>query len=113
MSWEVELTDEFERWYRDLEQGTQDRIVAALRVLRDRGPGLGRPLVDSIKGSSHPMKELRLGTIRILFVFDPRRIAVLLAGGDKQGKWQKWYRTAIPTADRLYEKHLAEIKKER
>jgi hypothetical protein len=59
------------------------------------------------------MKELRVGTIRILFAFDPRRIAVLLTGGDKQDKWQKWYRSAIPEADRLYTKHLNEIMKER
>jgi hypothetical protein len=113
VSWEVEFTDEFERWYRPLEQGTQDRIIAAVQVLRDQGPGLGRPLVDSVKGSEHSMKELRVGTIRILFVFDPRRIAVFLIGGDKQDRWQSWYRTAIPEADRIYAKHLDEIKKER
>jgi len=113
VSWEVEFTDDFERWYRGLEEGTQDRIIAAAQVLRDQGPGLGRPLVDSVKGSKHPMKELRVGTIRILFAFDPRRIAVLLTGGDKQDQWQKWYQRAIPKADRLYEKHLAEINKER
>lgn len=113
MSWEVEFSDEFERWYRDLPQSTQDRVIAAVQVLRDQGPGLGRPLVDSIKGSEHPMKELRVGTIRILFAFDPRRIAVLLNGGDKQDRWQKWYRSAIPEADRLYTKHLNEIKRER
>lgn len=113
MSWQVEFTHEFERWYRDLPQGTQDRIIASVQVLRDQGPALGRPLVDSVKGSEHAMKELRVGTIRILFAFDPRRIAVLLAGGDKQDRWQKWYRSAIPEADRLYTRHLNEIKKER
>ena len=51
-SWEVEFTDEFELWYRDLKQSTQDRIIAAVQVLRDQGPGLGRPLVDSVKGDS-------------------------------------------------------------
>jgi hypothetical protein len=52
------------------------------------------------------MKELRVGTIRILFAFDPRRVAVFLTGGDKQGKWNKWYRTAIPGADCLFAEHL-------
>lgn len=113
MSWEVEFSAEFERWYRDLPQSTQDRVIAAVQVLCDQGPGLGRPLVDSVKGSEHPLKELRVGTIRILFAFDPRRIAVLLNGGDKQDRWQKWYRSAIPKADRIYAKHLNEIKKER
>ena len=106
MSWEVELTTEFEEWYRSLDQADQERIVAVVQVLRDRGPGLGRPLVDSVKGSAFPIKELRVGTVRILFAFDPRRVAVLLTGGDKQHKWQRWYRTAIPEADRLYTKHL-------
>lgn len=106
MSWEVEFTTEFERWYRSLDRAEQDRIIAAVQVLRDRGPGLGRPLVDSVKGSAFAMKELRVGTVRILFAFDPRRVAILLIGGDKRNRWQEWYRTAIPQADRLYTKHL-------
>lgn len=109
MSWEVEFTEEFEQWYRGLNQGTQDRIIAVVQVLRDRGPGLGRPLVDSVKGSGHPMKELRVGTVRLLFAFDPRRVAVLLTGGDKQHRWQTWYRKAIPEADHLFAKHLKTI----
>lgn len=109
MSWDVEFTTEFEQWYRSLDQAEQERIVAVVQVLRERGPGLGRPLVDSVKGSAFPIKELRVGTVRILFAFDPRRVAVLLTGGDKQHKWQKWYRTAIPEADRLYTKHLETI----
>jgi hypothetical protein len=113
VSWEVEFTTEFGRWYRGLEEGIQDRIIAAVQVLRERGPGLGRPLVDSVKSSAFAMKELRVGTIRILFAFDPRRVVVLLVGGDKQHKWQKWYRTAIPEADRLYAKHLKTTKDKR
>jgi hypothetical protein len=112
VSWEVELTAEFERWYRGLDEGTQDRIIAAVQVLRSKGPGQGRPLVDTVKGSKHPMKELRVGTIRILFAFDPRRVAILLIGGDKRGKWREWYRTAIPRADRLYARHLRSIRKQ-
>ena len=53
------------------------------------------------------MKELRPGSsgsreIRILFVFDPKRKAIMLVGGDKQRKWDKWYRKAIPEAERRY-----------
>lgn len=109
MSWDIEFTDEFGQWYLGLDQTTQDRVIAAVQVLRDRGPGLGRPLVDSVQGSAFSMKELRVGTIRILFVFDPRRIAVLLVGGDKQHRWKRWYRTAIVEADRLYGEHLKTI----
>lgn len=54
------------------------------------------------------LKELRpLGTeIRILFIFGPDRTLVLLYGGNKEGEWTRWYRTAIPEAARLYRKYL-------
>ena len=44
-----------------------------------------------------------------MFIFDPRREAILLVGGDKSGQWAKWYRTAIPEAERLYEEYLEEL----
>jgi hypothetical protein len=53
------------------------------------------------------MKELRTGSIRILFVFDPSSTAVLLLGGDKRGNWSGWYEVAIPKADDLYDAYLA------
>ena len=46
--------------------------------------------------------------VRILFVFDPERKAVLLVGGDKQNKWNKWYKTAIREAERRYIRWLEE-----
>jgi hypothetical protein len=60
------------------------------------------------------MKELRppVANIRILFAFDPRRAAIFLIGGDKTNRWQSWYRTMIPVADRLYDDHLAELRRE-
>jgi DNA-binding XRE family transcriptional regulator len=41
-----------------------------------------------------------------LFVFDPWRSAILLVAGDKSGKWNRWYTTAIPHAQQLYEIYL-------
>jgi len=68
-------------------------------------------VVDSIKGSRHSnMKELRAGTLRVLFAFDPSRTAVLLLGGDKRDRWQQWYREAIPEADDLLEEHLQRVR---
>jgi hypothetical protein len=63
------------------------------------------------------LKELRPPSagpseVRILFVFDPWRSAILLVAGDKSGQWDRWYRTAIPRAEQLYEDYLAERKKE-
>ncbi|MHB1784164.1 MAG: type II toxin-antitoxin system RelE/ParE family toxin [Acidimicrobiales bacterium] len=47
----------------------------------------------------------------MLFVFDPARRAVLLAGGSKAGQWQSWYRQAIPQAEELYAKHIETMRR--
>ncbi|MGH2928315.1 MAG: type II toxin-antitoxin system RelE/ParE family toxin, partial [Solirubrobacteraceae bacterium] len=54
----------------------------------------------------------RGGHLRILFAFDPRRSAILLLGEDKSGQWSRWYETAIPEADRLYDEHLRQLRDE-
>jgi hypothetical protein len=111
--WDVEFTDQFEAWWDTLSVEDQQGIDAAVSVLEERGPGLGRPLVDTVEGSRHPhMKELRVGTIRILFAFDPRRAAILLAGGDKRERWQEFYEQMIPRADDLFDEHLKELESE-
>jgi hypothetical protein len=58
--------------------------------------------------------ELRPGSagateVRLLFVFDPERQAVILVGGDKAGNWSGWYRVAVPLAEQAYEDHLKRI----
>ncbi len=71
---------------------------------------MGRPTVDKVSRSKfHNMKELRpAGTsIRILFIFDPNRQAILLLGGDKKGNWKSWYDQNIPVAEERYENWLA------
>jgi len=111
--WDVEFSDEFEAWWDSLSIDEQQAVDAAVVVLERRGPGLGRPLVDTVEGSRHTnMKELRVGTIRILFAFDPRRSAILLIGGDKRGRWQEFYERMIPLADDLFDKHLQALKDE-
>jgi len=111
--WGVEFTDQFGEWWDTLTVAEQQSIDAAVRVLEQRGPGLGRPLVDTVEGSSHAnMKELRAGTTRVLFAFDPARNAILLIGGDKRDRWQQFYAEMIPLADRLFDEHLAELEKE-
>jgi hypothetical protein len=117
VAWDLYLTDEVDRWLDELAVSDADsyaQVVAGIEVLAEVGPSLGRPLVDRVKGSRlHGMKELRPGSagsteIRVLFVFDPWRSAILLVGGDKSGNWTHWYRTAIPKAERLYEEYLQE-----
>ena len=113
-------------WLASLDAPTRDCVTAAVEVLADLGPALGRPLVDTVEGSRFAnMKELRppspgSSEFRILFAFDPARRAVLLLGGDKSGadtrkaskkvKWSGWYKTAVPEADRRYDQHLANLK---
>jgi hypothetical protein len=110
--WKVELTREAEAWYMGLGDEDAHRIAASLDRLVETGPRLGRPFVDSIKGSRHHnMKELRSvgGHLRALFAFDPRRQAIVLLGGDKSGDWKGWYTRHIPLADKLYDKHLRSL----
>ena len=114
--WEVEYTDQFERWWRGLTVEQQEALDARVMLLGEFGPALGRPVVDTIKGSRHAhMKELRAsrgGALRVLFAFDPRRHAILLLGGDKTGAWSRWYEQAIPEADTLYDAHLEALRRE-
>jgi hypothetical protein len=111
--WTVEFTDQFGKWWDTLTATEQQSIDAAVRVLEQRGPGLGRPLVDTVEGSRHAnMKELRVNTTRVLFAFDPARNAILLIGGDKRDRWQQFYVEMIPLADRLFDEHLTELEKE-
>ncbi|MGP3958960.1 type II toxin-antitoxin system RelE/ParE family toxin [Nonomuraea sp. 3N208] len=102
----------------DTDRQTHKLVNQAILVLERNGPSEGRPLVDTIAGSKIPnLKELRPGSvgrseIRILFVFDPWRSAILLVAGDKAGNWERWYREAVPRAERLYEFYLVERHKE-
>ncbi|MFE9243051.1 type II toxin-antitoxin system RelE/ParE family toxin [Nocardiopsis sp. NPDC006938] len=83
-------------------------------MLERNGPAEGRPLVDTVAGSIMAnLKELRPGSaagseVRVLFAFDPWRSAILLVAGDKSGHWRRWYRVAVPEAERLYGKYLKE-----
>jgi hypothetical protein len=107
--WEVFFTAAAERWVMGLGDADFDTIIAAADLLQEREPALGRPTVDSIKGSRHRnMKELRAGSLRALFAFDPRRRAVVLVGGDKRGDWSGWYEHNVPIADDLYDAYLRE-----
>lgn len=115
--WDIYLTSEVTAWLEDLQASdtkTADLVDDAIYALSRSGPTLGRPLVDTITASKiKNLKELRPGSsgtteIRILFVFDPWRSAILLVAGDKSGKWNRWYGEAIPRAERLYDIYLKE-----
>lgn len=114
--WEVEYTDEFGEWWDELDADEQESIAASVELLRQLGPNLPRPHVDTLNGSRHAkMKELRTQhqgrPLRTLFAFDPRRAAILLIGGDKTGD-DRFYQRMIPLADDLYDEHLETLRNE-
>ncbi|GAA2619200.1 type II toxin-antitoxin system RelE/ParE family toxin [Paractinoplanes durhamensis] len=107
--WDIYLVDEVREWIDGLDMPSYRRVVQAIDALAEAGPGLGRPLVDTIHGSTLAnLKELRPGSVRILFAFDPWRSSILLVAGDKAGQWNSWYETAIPLAEQRYEIYLKE-----
>jgi hypothetical protein len=114
--WKVDV-GQVEDWLTDLDQSSYEQVVAALELIAERGPQLGRPLVDTVVGSRHKnMKELRPGSsgrseLRVLFAFDPERQAILLVAGDKAGNWVKWYRANIPIADDRFTEHLDRLER--
>lgn len=106
-----EFTPEFDALARQVRR----EVLALTLVLQELGPRLGRPRVDTLKGSRHSnMKELRFsaadGEWRVAFAFDPRRKAILLVAGDKSGGSEKrFYRGLIRKADERFDAHLARI----
>ncbi|HEV2085308.1 MAG TPA: type II toxin-antitoxin system RelE/ParE family toxin [Gemmatimonadales bacterium] len=110
MAWEVEYTDEFSQWWDGLSEEEQDSIAKSVGLLEDQGPHLGHPHSSKIMESRHQhMRELRVQhagrPYRVLYAFDPRRVGLLLIGGDKTGD-DRWYQKYVPQADDLYDEHL-------
>ena len=116
VSWDVEFTDEFGHWWDSLDQAAQDSIDVAVHLLEAKGPHLGFPFSSGVEGSRHNhMRELRVQhrgrPYRVLYAFDPRRVAVLLIGGCKGGE-HRWYERHVPWADDLYDEHLDQLRRE-
>ena len=106
--WEIRV-EHIADWLVSQDSATLAGIYAALDMLQEKGPALGRPLVKNLK-------ELRPASpgkteVRILFAFDPNRKAIMLLGGDKskggaKRAWAAWYRKAIPEAEKRYRGYL-------
>ena len=119
VNWVVEIGDEFGPEFDELHDDVRTELLALTRSLQQFGPQLGRPRVDTLKGSRHAnMKELRFsaadGEWRVAFAFDTKRKAILLVAGDKSGGSEKrFYRHLIRKADDRFDVHLARLKQER
>ena len=116
MAWNILFHDDFALEFAALAAPLQDELLAHALLLKDFGPGLGRPTVDTLKGSQHAnMKELRFawaGEVwRVAFAFDPERQGILLVGGDKGGADQRrFYKRLIAVADQRFSGHLETLK---
>lgn len=115
MLWTVIFHPAFEAEYEVLPEAVQDKLLQAAGLLKQLGPHLGRPHVDTLLGSAHSnMKEIRFeaadGAWRVAFAFDPARQAVVLVAGDKSGVAQKkFYKRLIAKADERLADHVCRL----
>jgi hypothetical protein len=113
--WAIDFHPAFKAEFDDLSPKAQDALLAMLVTLRERGPTVGRPNVDTLNGSAITnMKELRFradrGVWRVAFAFDPRRRGILPVVGDKAGVSEpKFYKRLIAKADARFEEHLKHL----
>jgi hypothetical protein len=94
----------------------QDSVDYYVRLLEEYGFALKYPYSSGVAGSRFDhMRELRVQhggrPYRVLYAFDPRRMAILLIGGDKTGN-DRWYEENVPRADGIYEAYLLELGRE-
>lgn len=115
MAWKVEFHHDFVSEFQELVRSVQIELLAHAKLLEQFGPSLGRPRVDTLKGSRHAnMKELRFsadnGVWRVAFAFDPKRQAILLVAGDKSAVNQRrFYKRLIEIADNRFTNHLDDL----
>ena len=115
MPWAIDFHPAFKAEFDDLSPRVQDALLAVLVALRQRGPTVGRPDVDTLKGSAFAnMKEIRFradrGVWRVAFAFDPQRRGILLVAGDKAGISEpKFYKRLIIKADARFKEHLRHL----
>jgi len=57
VEWEIEFTDTFAEWWDALDEYEQEDVTASVKLLRERGPALGRPHVDLVMTSAYREHE--------------------------------------------------------
>lgn len=115
MTWVVEFYEDYLVEVEALAPVVRRELLAQLHNLRQFGPRLGRPQVDTLNGSRYSnMKKLRFtaddGVWRVAFAFDWHRNAVLLVGGSKTGGSEnRFYKSLIKVADSRFDRHLSRL----
>jgi hypothetical protein len=106
----IKLTQEVDDWLPSLSVKESKAVNAVVAILQQDGPAMRRPTSGQIKSAKRhkTMRELVVpaGNIRILYMFDPLRNAVLLIGGTKTNNWDKWYAENVPKAEDIYDEYL-------
>lgn len=110
---EVIATDEFVEWWDGLGTREHDAVRDAVELLERFGIGLPFPHSSKVAGSTLALRELRRKSakhqLRVLYIFDPMRQAVLLVGGDKLGANQRlFYKALIAKAEALWAEYVKE-----
>jgi hypothetical protein len=117
MKWIVRFETKFDEEFDELSEKVQDELLSHAVLLERFGPQLGRPFVDTLKGSKYSnMKELRFkadqGVWRVVFAYDPKRQAILLVAGNKSGVSEaRFYKELIRKADERFFRYLSDAKK--
>ncbi len=117
--WQVNFHEEFLLEFREFSDPVRRQAYILIEILEVFCPQLGRPNVDTLKGSKYPnLKELRFraddGAWRIAFAFDAKRQAILLVGGNKSGVSQSdFYRHLIEVAERRFDRYQRALEKEK
>jgi hypothetical protein len=119
MTWVVQTSDEFDAWWKGLDERTQNALAVLIRLLQEDGPYVPRPYADKLDVPGIDLRELRRTVYdernqehvyRILYAFDPLRHAFLCLGGDKAND-KRWYQRNIPRAKKIFANHLEELKR--
>ena len=118
--WSVSSSSEFDEWFHSLDEQDKEVVLSRVYLLQKFGPELGRPYVDTLKGSKmhKNIKELRCQSqehvYRVAFYFDPHRSVFLLIGGDKKGiNGERFYKELLGKAEAIIKRHEKELEEGR
>lgn len=107
---EVIFTDEFKEWLESNDRTVRNRLSMIISILRQYGVTTPFPYSSMLFGTKYNFRELRAEIkdqpYRMIYIFDPKRNAVMLLGGNKSGE-KRWYEKSIAKAEKIYEKYLA------
>ncbi|KQQ38942.1 hypothetical protein ASG19_02270 [Rhizobium sp. Leaf306] len=112
MSYRVTFHSDFVPEWKLLPLELKELVGELLDHIEDDGPFLGRPDVDTLRGSKYAnMKEIRVRFARevwrFAFAFDRNKAAVVLCGGAKQGTNETlFYKQLIAKADARFDAWL-------